>query len=261
MPTPASDEPVPSAPAAGYDRLGEFHDLFVEEARRRLRPALAAAFGGLPPDAVVLDLGAGTGLGVRQLAQATRARIVAVEPSLTMRAVLLARVVDDPELTSRVTVVAGYVPAVFDELPDEVAGFVCAHMLGHLSPAERARTFAALTARLAEGGVGVVTVNATAEPRSETFVEARRIGEHRYIARYLPPGPDGRPGSEYEVRGADDQLLRAERFAGHWTPITAEGLRAELAPAGWSVAAQEPSGTVLLLGRQRSGEPLRRADG
>lgn len=248
--TKTASDRVAEAPTAGYDRLGEFHDLFVAAARRRLRPALAAAFGGLRPDAVVLDLGAGTGLGVRQLALATRARVVAVEPSLTMRAVLLARLADDPELTSRVTVVAGSVPDAFDELPDDVAGFVCAHMLGHVSPAARAQTFAALAERLADGGVGVVTVNATAEPRSETVVEERRIGEHRYIARYLPAGADGRPSSEYEVRDADGRLLRAERFPGHWTPLTAEGLRAELAPAGWHVAAHDQAATVLMLSRE-----------
>ncbi|MBX3140629.1 MAG: class I SAM-dependent methyltransferase [Trueperaceae bacterium] len=248
--TKTASDRVAEAPTAGYDRLGEFHDLFVAAARRRLRPALAAAFGGLRPDAVVLDLGAGTGLGVRQLAQATRARVVAVEPSVTMRAVLLARLADDPELTSRVTVVAGSVPDAFDELPEEVAGFVCAHMLGHVSPADRALTFSALAARLAGGGVGVVTVNATAEPRSEAVVEERRIGEHRYIARYLPAGADGRPSSEYEVRDADGRLLRAERFPGHWTPITPEGLRAELVPAGWRVTTHDHAATVLMLSRE-----------
>lgn len=130
----------------------------------------------------MLDLGAGTGLGVRQLAHATQARIVAVESSLTMRAVLLARVADDPTLRSRVTVLAASVPDVFDQVLDPVAGFVCAHMLGHLCPTTRTRTFAALANRLTNGGVGVVTVSATAEPPSKPVVEKLRIGEHWYWA-------------------------------------------------------------------------------
>ncbi|HNR00857.1 MAG TPA: class I SAM-dependent methyltransferase, partial [Trueperaceae bacterium] len=101
--TLADPDRIPGLSPSGYDRLGEFHDLFVDEARLRLRPAFESAFGRLEPSAVVLDLGAGTGLGVRHLARATRARIVAVEPSVTMRAVLLARVADDPALASRVT--------------------------------------------------------------------------------------------------------------------------------------------------------------
>lgn len=254
--TLADPDRIPGLSPSGYDRLGEFHDLFVDEARLRLRPAFESAFGRLEPSAIVLDLGAGTGLGVRHLARATRARIVAVEPSVTMRAVLLARVADDPALASRVTVVAGSVPGAFDELPDVVAGFVCAHMLGHVGPADRARTFALLAERLADGGVGVVTVNATAEPRNEVAVEERRIGEHSYIAKYLPPGPNGRPSSEYEVRDADGSLLRAERFAGQWTPITAEGLRAELVNDGWRLTAQDRAATVLVLSRELEDDPL-----
>lgn len=62
-----------------YDALGEFHDLFMDEAWIRLQPRLADAFGSLGPSDTVLDIGAGTGVGVRALAQVTRAQIVAIE--------------------------------------------------------------------------------------------------------------------------------------------------------------------------------------
>lgn len=238
----------------GYDGMGEFHDLFMDEPHRRLRPALEAAFGDLDPDQIVLDLGAGSGLGVRQLAQATRARIIAVEPSLTMRAVLLARVADDPTLTDRVSVHAGAVPEVFEQLPHRVTGFVCAHMLGHLSPADRAQTFAALADRITPTGVGVVTVNGTTAAPTEPATEERRIGEHRYVARYLPPGPDDDADSDYEVYDADGRLLRAARFAADWTTNTADLLRAELAPAGWRLTPREEAPTVLLVTRELEGE-------
>ena len=250
--TPASD--VVSAVPAGYDGMGEFHDLFMDESHRRLRPALEAAFGGLDTDEVVLDLGAGSGLGVRQLAQATRARIIAVEPSLTMRAVLLARVADDPALTGRVSVLAGAVPDVFEQLPGRVAGFVCAHMLGHLSKAARVQTFAVLSDRLMPTGVGVVTVNGATAPPSEAVIEERRIGEHRYIARHLTAGADGEADSEYEVYDADGRLIRAARFPAGWTTITADLLRAELAPTEWRLTAREDAPTVLLVTRGSEGE-------
>jgi methylase of polypeptide subunit release factors len=74
-----------------YEGMGEFHDLFMDDAWARLRPVLTEAFAHLDESATVLDLGAGTGLGTRALAASTPARIVAVEPPLTMRAVLTAR--------------------------------------------------------------------------------------------------------------------------------------------------------------------------
>ncbi|GAB3173361.1 hypothetical protein GCM10027059_44230 [Myceligenerans halotolerans] len=108
----------------------------------QLRPVLEAAFGDLGPDATLLDLGAGSGVGTRTLAACTRARIIAVEPSRTMRSVLLARIADDGALGEQVSVMAGAVPRALEELPGEVAGFVCAHMLGHLTAAQRTETFA-----------------------------------------------------------------------------------------------------------------------
>ncbi|MGB4779205.1 SAM-dependent methyltransferase [Microbacterium sp.] len=261
-----------TAPGSGYDRMGEFHDLFMDEPHRRLRPALEAAFGDRGPDDIVLDLGAGSGLGVRQLAQATCARIVAVEPSLTMRAVMLARIADDADLTDRVSVIAGAVPEVFDQLPDRIAGFVCAHMLGHLTPAVRSQTLAALAERLAPDGVGVVTVNApattdsepaaTAPRPAEPVTEERVIGAHRYVARHYPSGPDGASFSAYEVQDGNGRVLRAARFASDWTTITADTLRAELASSGdaqWVLVPHAQNRTLLLLTRvvpSRSSQPV-----
>jgi len=47
---------------SSYDELGEFHDLFMTEPWNGLRPLVAAAFGGLGPDAVVVEVGAGSRL-------------------------------------------------------------------------------------------------------------------------------------------------------------------------------------------------------
>src|SRR5690606_42082628 len=90
--------------------MGEFHDLFMLEVWERLAPSLASAFGALDADAVVIDVGAGAGVGTRTLARVTAAKVIAVEPSLTMRAVLLARVADDAVLAPQVSGVAWRVP-------------------------------------------------------------------------------------------------------------------------------------------------------
>ncbi|MGN6218764.1 MAG: hypothetical protein ACTHNQ_04620 [Microbacterium sp.] len=77
--------------------------------------------------------------------------MVAIEPSLTMRAVLLARVADDPELIDQVSVLAGAAPDILDELTGPVAGFVCANRLGHLTATGRQETFARLATLLEPG--------------------------------------------------------------------------------------------------------------
>jgi hypothetical protein len=101
-----------------YDDLAEFHDLFMKEPWEALRPAVREVVGGLGPDDVVVDLGAGTGMGTRVIAAETAANLVAVEPSRMMRTALMARVAGDQALAERVTVVAGLVTFTPDVLAD-----------------------------------------------------------------------------------------------------------------------------------------------
>lgn len=229
-----------------YEAMGEFHDLFMVEPWARLRAVLVDAFSGLSPSEVVVDLGAGTGMGTRLLAGCTTVRIVAIEPSLTMRAVLTARIADDPAMADRVSVVAGSAPRALDETRGPVAGFVCAHVLGHLPAAVRAATFRRLADLLGPGGRGIVTVDPDGGLQDAEVVEERRIGDHRYVARYLPSSDPSGYVSEYSVLDGD-RTVRQERFVGTWEPLPLEKLTAELAPAG--LAAQEIAPGVALVRR------------
>lgn len=237
-------EPVP---ADGYERMAEFHDLFMDDAHARLAPVLATAFGALPAQSVLLDLGAGTGLGVRQLAAATSAGIIAAEPSLTMRAILLARVADDSDLAARVSVVADAAPEL-SHVPAHLNGFVCAHMLGHLSGHQRRATFRTLAERIPIGGRGVVTVNGPLQSDPAPVVEERVIGAHRYLARHLPPTDAGPAITEYEVRDRTDRLVRSLRCASTWRRVIASELVSELDGLPWRVES-EPHASVVPLTR------------
>lgn len=113
-----------------YGELGELHDLFMHDVWEGLRPAVRDAFASLRSDQVLVDMGAGTGVGTTVIAQETHCRIWAIEPDLVMRAALTHRVSADPHLADRVTVVAGGVPEALSLLPDDIAGVVCAQCSG-----------------------------------------------------------------------------------------------------------------------------------
>lgn len=214
-----------------YDALGEFHDLFMDSSWARLQPFLERILGSLTADDIVLDIGAGTDVGVRALARVTDARIIAVEPSLTMRSVLTARVFDDPALRPRVTIVAGAAPGVLEPLATgSVSGFVAAHMLGHLDPVTRASVFAKLTRVIAPGGIGLVTVDRPQDGLSDDappgVLEQVTIGAQTYTEKNIWNRDSGW-ASVYTVRDATGATVREHRFAGTWQPVTASDLAHE----------------------------------
>lgn len=234
---------------AGYERLAEFHDLFMEEPWERLRPYVRDAFANLGRDAVIAEVGAGTGMGTRTIARATPARIAALEPALVMRSILTARVADDADLATRVTVVAGSAPDDLDLLPVRVDGFVCVHMLGHLDGAARRGLFAWLGSHLGRDGVGIVTTQRAPSPDDvgEEIVEVRRLGDYEYRVRHVSSGRREEYSSRYEVWHGGTKI-RDERFSGSWRVLTAEDLAADLPrtlrlePVDRSVALIRPSG-------------------
>ena len=233
-----------------YEEMAEFHDLFMAEPSARLRPDLVEIFGGLTPEDVVVDVGAGTGVGTRTLARCTRAKIVAIEPSLTMRTVLLARVADDEGMARRVSVVAGSVPAALDEMPNRIAGFVCAHMLGHLTPADRTATLARL-ARALDGGTGLITHRPPAEaavtPATDhAFEEDITLGRHRYVARYEHSDDEQIAQVTYSVLDGH-RLVRSATTRSQWVPPTTSQLVDEVAAAGLLVTSEDAA--VVLVQR------------
>ncbi|MFJ2544027.1 class I SAM-dependent methyltransferase [Microbacterium sp. NPDC087589] len=226
-----------------YERLGEFHDLFMEPTWARLRPHMQTVFGHLDRSAAVAEIGAGTGLGVRTLAAVSDTQIWALEPSLVMRATLTARIADDPELCERVTILAGPAPASLRDLPERIDGVVCANMLGHLDVDERHALFAWLAAHLSETGTCLVT---TQEPAGSTrgsriaeISEARSIGSYEYRATYLESGETGSFSTRYEVWDGTTRL-RAETYTGRWHVLSAQQLGAELAGTRLAIQAIEP---------------------
>lgn len=112
-----------------YDRTGEYVAVLLPQAWREPGPALAEALAGLnPATGVLVDVGAGTGIGTTMLAAAfPGAEIVAIEPHPGLRTALLARIVDDEDLAQRVMVPAADVLTA--RVPDRVAGLIASRTL------------------------------------------------------------------------------------------------------------------------------------
>jgi SAM-dependent methyltransferase len=229
--------------------MAEFHDLFMVERWRQLRGPVRTAFGHLTAAHRIVDVGAGTGLGLLAIAAATPARVTCIEPSLVQRVQLTTRVIDDPDLAGRVTILGDRVPSALNELAAPLDGFVAAHMLGHLTTEERLHTFAVLRQILAPNGIGLITLPAEhddgADPRS-THSESLTLGELTYTAAYRRAGSDY--VNEYSVRRGGRILRRVEQ-RGRWSPLSAATVVAELGRVGFSVTRGDHGTATVTIGR------------
>lgn len=236
-----------------YEQIGELHDLFLgEETWNPVRPVVQELFGTLGERALVLDVGAGTGLGVRVLASVFPGRIAAVEPSPMMRTGLFARFSEDAGLADRLRVIAEPAPGAFRQLDGPVDGFLCTHMLGHLSRPHRRGLFARLAEHLRPGACGLITADREAPRRLDRPVEQhRRLGGLDYVAQFLPQ-EDG-VQQRYEVRDGPTVLRRLEA-TGRWRAVTQAEIAEDAEPAGLTLESRDDHLAVLRT-RQRTAPP------
>ena len=220
-----------------YETSGEFMDVLSGPMWQVLREPVLAALGepraGQGP---VVDMGAGTGLGTRVLAAAwPDAEILAVEPSPIQRAVLLARVASDADLSERVTVVAGDATGV--PLPTPLGAVVALNMLGHLDRAARARFFSRVGRRLAPGSPLVLNVQPPATPTAIPYFTFGTVGVGRY--RYEGGGSAEPKGDDtviwsmrYRVLDDAGATVRETAVDYPWHVLSVTDLLAELDDAG-----------------------------
>lgn len=233
---------------SAYDQMAEFHEVLMEPVWDRLDPVVHTAFGHLGPDAAVVDVGAGSGMGLLRTARVFPGRLVAVEPGLVMRAMLTGRVAADPDLARRTTVHAAGVPEVLGALPSRVDGVLATHVLGHLSAADRSVLFSWLERALAPDGRALMTVAplappTPAAPEETQVVEHRQIGDHEYRAIHQG-APPGRYGTSYQVRRGE-VVVRELVVEGVWASVDQTLLSQELSRWGLSLTATV-GGTVLV---------------
>jgi hypothetical protein len=218
-----------------YHESGEFLDLFSHEAWQALRePVQAALSGAAPETGPVVELGAGSGLGTRVIAEMLpAARILAVEPSVIQRAALLVRL---DGLRERVTVVAAGAESV--ALPDRLGAVVAMNMIGHLTPGDRQALWRRVGDRLAPGAPLVVNLQPPTEPTEipETGFAEVRVGDHTYVGSGAaqPTGPDTIIWQmRYRVLDGSGRVVRETVADYEWYVVSPAVLLAELSAAGF----------------------------
>ncbi|MFG1955186.1 methyltransferase domain-containing protein [Micromonospora sp. NPDC048830] len=224
-----------------YSTSGEFLDILSRDAWAALREPVTSALRGIDPAVgPLIDLGAGSGRGTLLLAElAPSAFVLAVEPSLVQRAVLLARLADDPVLAEHVSVIAQRAETA--QLPDAIGGVLAMNMIGHLGPDDRRQLWRRLGDRM--GPEVPLVVNLQAPARVEAIPDADfaavRIGSCTYEGggRAEPDGPEAVAWHmRYGVRDQKGDLVSEAAATYRWYVLDEQTLLAELAEVG--LAAQ-----------------------
>ncbi|ONK09534.1 Gfo/Idh/MocA family oxidoreductase [Streptomyces sp. MP131-18] len=233
-PGSSADAPPPvneDTPGAGYDQPAEFFDLGAREHTARTGPAVVAALDGIDPSVgPLLDIGAGTGLVTRQIADAYPAcEIMATEPAAGMRAVLTARLAERTDLARRTTVL----PEAAHELvlPERLCGVVLCGVLGHLPQDARGALLRELAERLPPGAPIVVEVMGLTSPVSmpPTRLRSATLGRLRY-EWWMAGEPSGEERMRLDTTWRvfdDERLVREVRDHYHWHTVSLQRLADE----------------------------------
>jgi SAM-dependent methyltransferase len=235
-----------------YAGTAEFYDLWARAHWAAGAPSLRRSLGkGLDAAAgPVVDLGAGTGWGTLTIADAAPdVSIVAAEPSRSMRTVLLSRLMDLPDVRSRVTVV----PSRFATLdwPHQLSGFVAMGMLGHLTRIERGELWCQLADRLAPGAPAVIQLQTPVRPvavplRRHSVVQ---IGDRLYEG-WSAASPIGRRVLRWTVRCVvrhGDRIIEEHTSTHDVRTVSFDDVRTESAAVGLTTTAT--SDGLLLISR------------
>jgi SAM-dependent methyltransferase len=214
-----------------------FYDLFsdsghVPEMRQKLPPLLAGVRRS------ILEIGAGTGLITTSLAEWTPAEIFALEPSASMRAVLLSRLSSRPELLKRVTVLPG--DALSVNLGEPAEAVVMINVMYAMDPAYRQRLWPVLAAQLAPGGLLIFTWRADGPPAPHPLQEvgSRQVGRHTYtvLSQTLESGEESVRLRQLFRVTEGGKVISEEEITGYAYRPTWDVIRQELVSAGFTQA-------------------------
>jgi SAM-dependent methyltransferase len=211
-----------------YDLLQE--NGHVPEILRTLPPLLAGVRRS------VLEIGAGTGLITTSLADWTPAEIFALEPSASMRAVLLSRLSSRPELLERVTVLP--CDALSVDLDEPAEAVVMINVMYALEPDYRKRLWPVLAAQLEPAGLLVFTWRdgGPPAPRPLQELDSRQVGRHTYtVLSEILQGDGETFGARYLYRVTEgEKVVSEEEITGCACRPVWDVIQRELVSAGFT---------------------------
>ena len=231
-----SEDPYGEATAEFYDLLATAH---WQTFGLQLLDLLADADPSAGP---ILDIGAGTGVGLAYLLTAVPdARIHALEPSRAMRTALHTRLALDNDLR-RVTTVE---PHTLEqaELPERACALVASATLGHLGDDERARLWRYVAEQMPAGAPAVIEVLPPDRPLTvpPTRYRELRVGEYVYEG-----WQQGEPADEFHMAWTmtyrvlhDQEEVAGYSVRSRWRCFGVDDLRAEIEPFGLTLSEHE----------------------
>lgn len=225
------DDPYAAATA-------EFYELLATAHWQRTGADLVELLTDVDPAAgPIVDVGAGTGIGVPYLLAAVPgADVHAIEPSRAMRTALHTRLLLDPTLAGRVTVDPR---PLKDALPERASAVVLSAVLGHLDDVDRSRLWTFAAQRMPVGAPVVVEV---LPPYRPIVVEPCRYAALP-VGRFTYEGwQSGEPAGDRLMRWTmsyrvldDDRVVSEQTVVSTYRCWSPDDLRAEVAPFGLTV--------------------------
>lgn len=179
--SPASVESGPDPSDPYGTATAEFYELLATAHWERTGLELLDLLDGVDPaEGPIVDVGAGTGIGLPYLRAAVPdAELYAIEPSKSMRTALHTRLLLDPSLAGRVTVDPR---PLAEALPERASAMVLSAVLGHLDQPERSLLWRYAAERMPAGAPIVVEILPPYRPVAvePTLYKSLRVGRFTY---------------------------------------------------------------------------------
>ena len=147
-----------------YADAGEFYDVMAGNLWQRRKGFLEALSGLADVEGAVLDIGSGTGHGLVAVGSVLPdAEMFAIEPSPTMRAVLVSRIMQTEGLQKRTTVI----PSTFEDadLPEKIRAVLFLACIGLMDDAARRNFWGRLAKHMSPGGLVLFDVMMIDKPQ------------------------------------------------------------------------------------------------
>jgi SAM-dependent methyltransferase len=227
-----------------YETTAEYYDLLQAARYVQRADGLLSRWLGRPRVGA-LDVGAGTGLATELLAKRCGVTVHAVEPTRSMRTVLLSRLARHPELLDHVRV---HARPIQDLGLRRVADFgLCLNTMGTLDRDERSDALAALADALTSDATLVLQRPPAAPGRAHTALPAWSLGGDVYSGEVTCT--EGRPGAiewrfTYRVT-RDDAVIREEAETFDGFVVAAGDFDGEMGDAGFVVTDVEDHDVVV----------------